>query len=137
MFPDPASEPSLDAAPGPGMASIMSGSRGRLRALLPQHALDHFDRARAAVTVSFGGTMLGTAARTVGRVSPDPPRVMVAVEAHPRIVAAIDRVGSFALNLIGDDDSQLVRRLTSDAEIVLDGITVVREHRVIRCSLIQ
>jgi len=126
VSPDPASKPSVDGAGGPGVASSMSGSRGRLRALLPRHALDHFDRAHAAVTVSFGGTMLGTAARTVGRVSPDPPRVMVAVEAHPQIVAAIDRVGSFALSLIGDDDSQLVRRLTSDAEIVLDGITVVR-----------
>jgi DNA-binding GntR family transcriptional regulator len=106
-------------------AVMLPGSRGRLRDLLPQHALDHFDRARAALTVAYGGTMLGTLARTVGRVSADPPRVMVALEAHPQIVRAVEQVGSFALNLIDESEDRL-DRLTGDAAIELDGMTVIR-----------
>lgn len=126
-------------APRVGEPVVLPGSRARLRALLPAHALDHFDRARAAITVAFGGTLLGTVARTVGRLSSDPPLVIVTLDAHPLITEAIDQVGSFALNLIAFDEDRL-DGLGPERETVLDGLPVVRGasgHPLLGDSLAQ
>ncbi len=89
-------------------------------------ALDHLGRAEAIATVTFGGTMLGTVARTVATVSHEPPRVMVALEAGGQTVEGIDSVGSFALNLTDGLSDVVLDAFSTGRDGPLVGLAVSR-----------
>ncbi len=103
----------------------LPASRGRLREDLPRQALAQLEHGRAAVTISFGGTMLGAGVRSMSAVSVEPPRVLVALDDGSQVAEGIAATGTFALNILDETSVAAGVGLAPGVESPLDGMTLI------------
>ncbi len=75
-----------------------------------RRVLSHFCTGVAVVTVRHPGGVHGMTANALASVSLDPPLVLVCVGRHARTHRLLPETGSFAVNLLAEDQLELAER---------------------------
>jgi flavin reductase (DIM6/NTAB) family NADH-FMN oxidoreductase RutF len=69
-----------------------------------------------------GGDPIGMTASSVASVSLEPPLVLVSVDRHHQMHAALEGASHFVLNVLAADQEALSRRFAADAPNRFDGV---------------
>jgi flavin reductase (DIM6/NTAB) family NADH-FMN oxidoreductase RutF len=87
-----------------------------------RNVVGHFATGVTVITALAGGRPLGTTASAVTSLSLEPPMMLVCLDRESQTGQAIAAAGRFAVNILGEGQADLARRLATKAPDKFDGV---------------
>ncbi|MCW2951825.1 MAG: flavin reductase domain protein FMN-binding protein [Conexibacter sp.] len=87
-----------------------------------RNVIGHFASGVTVITTTLDGRPYGTTASAVTSLSLEPPMVLVALNQSSATGRAIAQVGTFAINVLGEDHREIAVRFARKGDDKFDGI---------------